>query len=494
MKKSSIVLTTLIAITSICLVVAVWYMFGSGFNAETFKNGTTINGINVSNLSKEEAKNLVATKLINSRNDIKLTLTYQDKTWNLVGDDFEIDNQIMPYIENMFNYQNTGNTFLKLKRQNQNINISYSKILTGLNGKIDQIASEINTPAIDSQVVFDENAKTSFYATQEQNGVEVNKEQLISQIDTALAREKQVEIEIPTNTILPQTTKQQLEQNLVLRSSFSTNYEKSTADRKHNVVQALRQFNGMKIAPGEEVSFNQTTGPRSEDNGYKKANIILNGVYVEGAGGGVCQASTTLYNALILADLEILEVNKHSLPSSYVLLAFDAMVSEGYSDLRFKNNTDFNIYLKTWGDKKNVYVEVYGKPFEDGLTIERKADFVRAIPHSGDRIVPDSNGEYSDKVTFKGEYLRLKYPQEGYESKAYIVKRLGGEVIEEKLIRHEIYEPQQGIIIEGTEELYEGMTIPENKVKIIPPQQTSSINDSNVDKKLEKQNPSEFNP
>ena len=155
----------------------------------------------------------------------------------------------------------------------------------------------------------------------------------------------------------------------------------------------------MVVAPREEVSFNLVTGDKTPENGYQKAKIILNGVYVDGYGGGACQASTTLYNALILADLEILEVNPHSLPVSYVPLAFDAMVSEGYSDLRFKNNLEYPIYIKTWGDETRAYVQIYGQPLEEGLEIVRRAEFIGTIPHEGDTIVKDENKEYADQIT-----------------------------------------------------------------------------------------------
>ena len=106
--------------------------------------------------------------------------------------------------------------------------------------------------------------------------------------------------------------------------------------RLHNVGLALSKFDGMTIKSGEEVSFNAVTSPQTVEGGYEKSIIIFNGQFVEGVGGGLCQASTTLYNAVILADLEVIEVSKHTLPVGYIELALDAMVSENWSDMRFK--------------------------------------------------------------------------------------------------------------------------------------------------------------
>ncbi len=250
----------------------------------------------------------------------------------------------------------------------------------------------------------------------------------------------------------------------------------------------------MKINPQEEFSFNLAIGERTAANGYQEANIIKDGTFVKGTGGGVCQVSTTLYNALLLAGVDITEVHKHSLAVSYVPLAFDAMVSWGYSDLKFVNNTDVPIFLLSSADGDTVKFTVYGDTLQEGEEIKRRADFVGTIPHTGDKVVPDVNGEYSDKIMFKGEYIRIKYPQEGYESNAYLQYYKDGVLQEEKLIRHEKYAPQEGLVYEGTEDLPQGMTLPKNTVSIIPPQ-TQSVKDKSVaDNSIVTKNPVIYNP
>lgn len=469
------------------------------FMSNKFRNGTTINGIDVSGLNKEQAQNVVATKLTDSRNEIVINLYHKDKTWTWQGKDFEVDNQIMPYVENVFNYFNEGNLIekkAKLEKLNGNtsFNIPYGTILTGLNEKIKTLALEIDKPAVDATLNFDVTQENPLVFTDEQEGEIVDQEKLLSMINEKLKIQQVIDVNVPIKQVKPKIIKAELEKTITKRGSFSTNYASSSEDRKHNVKHALDAFNGMVVLPNQEVSFNDTTGPRSAENGYKKANVILNGVYVEGTGGGVCQSSTTLYNALLNADLEILEVNKHTLPSSYVWLAFDAMVSEGYSDLKFKNNTDANIYIKTYADNENVYVDIYGKPFPENETVRRRVEFLGAIPHPGDIIVPDTDGQYSNKVTYKGEYLRLKYPREGYRAKGYIDRFKDGVLVESTLIRDETYQPQEGIIIEGIEEVTEGITLPPNTVTFIPPQEQSLVNEDNVQKKIQKENPSNYNP
>ena len=219
------------------------------------------------------------------------------------------------------------------------------------------------------------------------------------------------------------------------------------------------------------MSFNQITGPQTESGGYENAMVIYNGKFQNGIGGGICQASSTLYNACVLANLEIEEVHKHTLPVKYVELSLDAMVSEGFADLIFRNTSESDVYIKSYVVGDDAFVEIYGKTIPEGQTIKRVAEFVGNIPHNGDKIIPDTNGEYRDKVIYKGEYFRVKYPCEGYEAKAFKEFYKDGKLIKREQIRHEKYQPQDGIIIEGTEELPEGFVLPPQNVEFIKPEQ-----------------------
>ena len=469
------------------------------FGVNTFAKGTYINGINVSELTCEEAQNVVSTKLLHERNNIKIELRYNDKRYVYTGDDFEIDNGVMPYVENVYNYFNSGSIFeKKIKydkiKDNKNFNMPYTTMLVGIDAKIDAIKQELDIEVKDAQIVFDVKKENPLTITSEVVGREVDKEQLKLMIDKELLLNSQILVDIPVKTVMPTVTKEDLENSIKKRSSFFTDYHKSSLDRKFNVVRAIDCFNGLVVNPEEEISFNAQTGERSAENGYKKANIILNGVYVEGVGGGVCQASTTLYNALVCADIQILEVHKHTLPSSYVALGFDAMVSEGVSDLRFKNNTSYPLYIRTLHDDNKVGVEIYGQKLNDDTLLKTRTEFIEVILHPGDRIIQDTDGKYSNKVTYKGEYLRLKYPHEGYRVKAYLDKYVKGALVESKLLREEIYNAQEGIIIEGTEEVTEGITLPPNTVKFISPQTKSSTTTDNLQNKLFNDNPSNYNP
>ena len=468
---------------------------------ETFYQNTKINGLDVGGMSIAEAENLVLTDMLENRNEIEIELTSKERSWTLSGNDFEVSNKIQPIVAQISKYGKSGNFFQnkkierEIKENGKEFEISYTNVLSNIDEKIDEIVEEVEQPARSASLIFQpNNEKEVFVVDKGQNSILVNRDKLYQEIDSALKSNKKITVEIPTIEIENEIDIEALRNSVIKRSEFSTSYQTSSNSRKSNVKKALEKFNGMIVQPGETVSFNEVTGPRTEENGYNNANIIVGGVYVEGVGGGVCQASTTLYNALLLADVEILSVTHHSLPASYVPLSFDAMVSGNYSDLVFTNSLDNPIYIKTYADDNIIKVEIYGQKFGDGMSIKSRAELIKVLPHNGDKIVADSKGEYSNRILYKGEYYRLKYPREGYESKGYLQYYKDGKLIEEKEIRHDFYRPQDGIVMEGIENPAEGMIIPTSDVKIIKPQKNTKTSEENIRNKLQKINPSEFNP
>ncbi|MBR2432975.1 MAG: VanW family protein [Clostridia bacterium] len=366
--------------------------------------------------------------------------------------------------------ENVLNSKYFQKYPNASINLSFGEKNFQINSNpaqnLQNITEELYIAPQDAKVVFDPTSDEVFVFQEEVIGQEVDVNNLALYIRDNILSKSAETIAIPTNAIAPKITKKDLEGLVQLRSQFSTSIVGSEPGRKHNVQYALKAFNGLIVMPDEEVSFNKTTGERTFNSQYRDATIISGGKYVQGRGGGVCQASTTLYNALIRADLEILQVQNHSLPVKYVPLAFDAMVNDTTSDLIFKNNTESPIYFLTGGDDENVWVKIFGAPMPAGLTIETRTETVREIK-KGDNIIPDTNGEYANHITFKGEYYRIKYPQNGKECVGYLQYFQDGKLIEEKKVRHAYYQGQEGIIMEGTEDVYDGVTLPESNVDFI---------------------------
>jgi len=232
---------------------------------------------------------------------------------------------------------------------------------------------------------------------------------------------------------------------ITLRSSFYTSYGTSSEERKSNVALAALSLNNAFIDVGGEFSFNLTVGERTVKRGYKTAKIIVNGEFVDGVGGGVCQVSTTLYNAVLLAGLKITEFHPHSLPVSYVAPSFDAMVNSGSADLRFINDTHNPIIIKTYADGERLRIEVYGEPLS--VRYERKSVITEELPAPKAEEVFDEKGEFPE--LYEGESKFLRYGKPGYKSEGYLMTIKDGKTIRIRKIRSDKYNPSKGVIVHG---------------------------------------------
>ena len=449
---------SLVSLVMVMAVVGQFYLMEGEVDQKIIEKGTYVNGYNLSGMTHDQAVDYIQDVFSTSSENFNRTLTYNDKSWNFTKDDFEVNSDIFTIIEmsqlrdkEVGSYPEQVDYLNTAQKEGRSINVAFNYIFVGLDDKINEVIKEIETDPVDSEIHFNPDGKEMFDITKEESGFKVDKIRLYDLINTEFLKTNQISVEIPMIEVLANTT---MEDNRSLThklSEFSTNVADSTGGRKTNVKLALSKFNGMKVDAGETVSFNEITGPHTLESGYKLATVIYNSQFVEGVGGGICQASTTLYNALLTAGVQIDEVAKHTLPVKYVPLALDAMVSEYVADLKFTNASKYPIFIKTYSDENSVYVEVYGHKNEEGYTYKTRSETIDTLSHTGDIVRPDTAQEYTDKVLFKGEYYRLTYPRVGYEAKAYLETYKDGVLIEEKEIRHEIYKPQNGIIIEGVE-------------------------------------------
>lgn len=228
------------------------------------------------------------------------------------------------------------------------------------------------------------------------------------------------------------------------KSCFSTDFSTSSDSRKNNIKVALESFDGIIINEGETISFNKITGIRNEKNGYQKAKIISGGTFIDGFGGGVCQVSTTLYNACILAGLEIVEVHNHSLPVSYIEPSFDAMVNSGSSDLIVRNNSGGKIIITTSSKNDICKVKIFGK--ENQYIIKKVSEKKDVILAEKDYIDYDYK-KYLEEEFEIGQEKRISYAKDGFTSNGYLLYYdKDDNFIKKEKIRECKYNATKGII------------------------------------------------
>lgn len=215
-------------------------------------------------------------------------------------------------------------------------------------------------------------------------------------------------------------------------SSYTTYFNAEEKNRVQNVTIAAGLISGVTIQPYGEFSFNQTVGRRTQEAGFRQAKIIVNGEYVQGVGGGVCQVSTTLYNAALKSGLTVTEFHPHSLLVSYVPPSRDAMVST-QSDLKFVNPHSFPVRLIAETFKGGIRVRFYGQKTE--YRYEISSHILQEIPPPAPII------KYGEKEEI------IRSPKHGVKSEGYLECYYGQQLVSRKRLRIDEYRPIQGIIV-----------------------------------------------
>jgi len=234
---------------------------------------------------------------------------------------------------------------------------------------IEKLRRETEIKPYDGHVVFTPNVKTHeerFKVTGQKAGRDLDEDKLCRDILDALKSGGQLSsrlkggshnIVAEVKPVQPRPEREILGK-LGLRGGYTTYFDSAPA-REHNIELALSALNGLVIPNGETASFNKVVGPRTSARGYQEAKIIIDGEFVPGVGGGVCQVSTTLFNAVLLAGLKIDKSYNHSLAISYVPIGRDAMVSSS-ADLRFTNNSGGTVYIEAGVRENSAFVRIYG--------------------------------------------------------------------------------------------------------------------------------------
>lgn len=297
---------------------------------------------------------------------------------------------------------------------------------------VDDIAKSVYVPPTDSVVCY-KNGR--FYATEDKSGVMIDENKLyagiyycfkFSGIDNT--------VNATTVPIAPSVTKSMLEANLVLRGEYSTDYSTSSASRAHNVSLALGKLDGVCIEKGGELSFNAAVGERTAENGFKSAKIIVDGNYTDGIGGGVCQASTALYNAALLSGLSC-SANAHSICPSYCPPGLDAMISS-VSDLVIKNTTEHDVYVSVKVGNGRATVRIFGETPE--YTIEPESVITETLPCKVEENV-DAERKYFDENAVTGDRLLIVPGKDGVKSETFLKYYQDGEFVKRIRIRENAY-------------------------------------------------------
>lgn len=225
-------------------------------------------------------------------------------------------------------------------------------------------------------------------------------------------------------------------------ATFTTRYDVSNKDRTVNLVLACQKLNEKVVSPGEVFSYNKTLGARTVAAGYKNAKVYSNGEVVDGIGGGICQISSTLYNSVLLANLEIVERRNHQFVTSYLPAGRDATVVYGMTDFQFKNIRKYPIRIVASAQNGIATVSIYGLKEENEYTFTFNTKTIASIPFTVKYVEDSTLPVGTEKIKQKGA--------NGLKTETYITKILNGKVVSTTLLSKDTYDAMNKIVLKGT--------------------------------------------
>ena len=423
---------------------------------DTIAQGVLIDGMHVGGLTRQQAGQALAQSGAQEESSLHMTVRVDGQTWVITPNE-------LPFLRNAASVINTayavgrqgsvetiasGVTPFEYRYQHLYHTAGAPvSLYTRVTYNPDQvrhlvriIESNINRDAVDAQVSTFDFGRRAFTFSEDRSGARLDGEKLYQQIISALnRRDFQAVIEAYSEEITPRVTRAELMNSFSLVSTYATQTT-SNANRNTNIDLACRAVNGTVVMPGETFSFNQATGQRTEQKGYRMAAAIAGGSTVDEIGGGVCQVSSTLFNAAAMADMTILKRTPHTWPSNYVEKGRDATVNWPNLDFSFRNDQSNPVFIAAWYEKRKCTVEIYGAVMSGGQSIDLDTQLMDTIPPPEEPIME------RNPALEPGTVREKKKARTGYLVDTYKVYKRNGREVKRELLCISDYKMIQQVI------------------------------------------------
>ncbi len=453
MKKLSPFKLIIIIIIPIFLIIFSYYLYVSSIinnNSALIYPGVDINGIDISSLDKDSAIKKIQSHFENEVIERKVTYLVEDNKYSLslseLNPEFNYDETIdlaLSYGKNL-SFFNKYDLIKNPQPKTFNLIVKYdTKPLSGI---VKKILDETSCNPINATI---RREGEKFIITDDSKGKSIDYEELINISVTQFNKSSVNDVDIPVkvNYIEPSITAAELRQINGLISSYTTKLAGSSPQRITNVTLATNKISNKLLMPGDEFSFNNTVGAVNSANGYQESKVIINNKLVPGIGGGICQVSSTLYNALLKSNILPTERHHHTLPSTYVPLGLDATVSSNYLDYKFKNTLPYPILITgSVSNNSSITFNVFSSTKLNESNYSILTDVTNVIPNQTKYIKDPTLPLGTQEVDVKGT--------KGYKVDVFLVTKKGGQVVSKTLIHKDFYKPVDKIIKQGTKKSY----------------------------------------
>lgn len=514
-KKSFFVIMTVSIIAIILIILSVIFAL-ININNEKILENISIMGIDVSNMTQEEAKSAVE-EVVNKKLEEELVLKKDDYETSMTAQQINSTFDIDTAVSEAYNIGRDGNIitnnygilFTWAFGKNIDCNLNYNE--ESLNKKIEDISSKLPNSVVQSSYYIEDenliivkgkdglkikndelkseiieqisniNEKYSIIniPTEEAKPDDINLEEIrneiykepqdayvskneetgktevhteVNGVDFAISMEEAEEIlsedkdeyTIPLEIKIPENTLEDLGEEAFPDElgTYTTRYDPSNKNRSNNIAISAEKIDGTIVLPGETFSYNQVVGERTIAEGYKEAGAYAGGRVVQDVGGGICQTSSTLYNAALYANLEIVDRSNHQFLTSYVSAGRDATVAWGSIDFQFKNNRSYPIKIEATAKNGVCTMSIYG--------IKEETEYEVIIQSVVLSYIPYTTKYENDSSLAEGEEVVEQSGYTGCTSEAYKILKLNGEVVSKTLLSKDTYDPMTRIIRKGT--------------------------------------------
>ncbi|MDP4089499.1 MAG: VanW family protein [Bacillota bacterium] len=456
MKKSSkkftvILLSTLVmaAVGGAASYTGYAYKISKDWEGVIYPN-TKVMGVEVGGMTKDEAAKLLKEKYGDVVVQKKIEIKYNGKSYSIDYSKLNARYNIDEVVSEAFSYGKELSIFGKKDIIKEGTDKSYNLTFNYDTAYIDELIKtmekDINAAPVDGSIQMV--SRGNFKVTPDKKGYKLQSDKLKEDIKNNIndkLEESSTTVEAPVETLSAVKTAEALSSINTLVSTYTTSYKGSIDSRINNIKVASGSVNGRLMMPGDSFSFNDVVGQRTEARGYQQAGVIINGKHDFDFGGGICQVSSTLYNALLLADIDPTERTHHTLRSLYVPLGQDATVDWGHLDLKFTNTMPYPIYIEAYTEGTNVYFNIYSnssltkKTYKIVNDVYQTVDF--KVTQKQDPTLPEGTQEYEEVGS------------NGYRVRVYRVTNENGQQVKKDLLYEDYYKPVNAILKIGTKKV-----------------------------------------
>lgn len=439
-----------VALISIIVVLSVFFIYQynvvKSWSSRIYP-GVKVEKQDLAGKSKEQAKEILREKYIGEVYKSSVNVKTDDRNYILDYNKINIKYNIDETVNQAFNYGKNVNMLEKFKLikfpTGAVIRLKFTYDKKTLDNFLSDIQKSVDKEPLDAQLIVNgDNLKV----VKEKNGRKLQKDKLQKDVLTALGENIGVNTNIKTSVKLlnARITAKKISSINTKISAYTTDYGSiSSYERANNIELATSSINGKILLPGDEFSFNKVVGERTAERGYMSAPVIIGNQVDSGLGGGICQVSTTLYNAVLRANIKSTQRSHHTMPSHYVPVGMDATVDYGNIDYKFKNTLKYPIYIFADSSGGAITFEIYSNSELSNIVTDISSKVYQKV---------DAKLEYqNDSSLPEGQTEVMQAPSTGYRVKVIKTVTKDGKVISSELISDDYYEPINGIVKRGTQ-------------------------------------------